>query len=842
MNETHRPRTDTAAPPRPRPREVRPPLASLQAAAGNRAVTEAIQRAAGGQRRNSVDGAEAAATATVGRGRSGSVPGLGGSGAAPAGGEREQWARWREEAQAEKQRAEAQRLRDEAEAKEQRLRLTAGGVRRNSLDGSSKGRSAGPAGRGRSGSVSEGVGAEGAVPAGAEREQWARWQEEAEATRQREEAEAQRLRDEAEAKEQRLRLTAGGARRNSVDGSSKGRPAGPTGRGRSGSVTEGAGAEGAARTGDDREQWAHWREEREAARRREEAEAAARQREEAEAARQREEAEAARQREQARAVRQREEAAAVGPREEPTAAPRQQEQAETARQREEAETARQREEAEAARQREQARAARQRQEDEAARQREADEARTAQTEQAEQTEQTEAAAETHQAQEQAKTGANETMKKIKQIFSVTNFKKRIDPVDTAVLRGSAPVGSGLRSDGHNTAVQGQFETGVNMLSTGAGLVNDVRGFLAAVKDRKKKGPEGHQADKDIKGKSAGAVTNTLMGTGDVSKATDNGLRNSGAALDGVDALAGIAGGTSVVFSGIIMGRDGTVIGKTVQKWKQLEQHARDNSQNVTAGRQLILEAVLNGLGSAQARLDEENARLAAAAAESDEARAAQGAVQQLQSEIDVRKEMLRGHLAALNQYVIGKQKNKIMKRSVNMGGNLVRAVGGVLTIVTLAGAMGGPAAPITGGVAAGLIGGVAVYKGVKGATKRYNSVRHPEQYARTTAAQEGKEPTVKPDNARRRDGMLEAVKVTKSVEQGERQLMAQELYALAAGPDVPVGAHVPPEIRASARDLLVKIKCGPEKHRQSQEEWDESLNDPGRQDTWEKTIAKQIAS
>jgi hypothetical protein len=252
--------------------------------------------------------------------------------------------------------------------------------------------------------------------------------------------------------------------------------------------------------------------------------------------------------------------------------------------------------------------------------------------------------------------------------------------------------------------------------------------------------------------------------------------------------------------------------------------------------------VLDNLGAAKARLDEENAKLTGPQIEPAQEAAARNAIQQIQSEIDIRKGMLRGHLAALNQYVIGKQKNKIYKRTANLGGNVVRAVGGALAIVTVAGAMGGPAAPITGGVAAGIIGGVAVYKGVKAGTNRYNAVRNPMEYARTTSAQAGTEKSPNFEKAGRRKATAEAFKVTKSVEQGERQLMAQELYALAAGPNVPVGANVPEEIRASARDLLRKIKCGPDKHKQSPEEWNESLNDPERQEAWEKAIAKQIAS
>lgn len=84
--------------------------------------------------------------------------------------------------------------------------------------------------------------------------------------------------------------------------------------------------------------------------------------------------------------------------------------------------------------------------------------------------------------------------------------------------------------------------------------------------------------------------------------------------------------------------------------------------------------------------------------------------------------------------------------------------------------------------------------------------------------------------------------VTHSIKQGKRQLNAQELYAQAAGPAVPVGENVPEDIRSQAREFLRKLKCSPVKHNQTEEQWLESLNDPDLQTEWEGAIAKALSS
>lgn len=77
---------------------------------------------------------------------------------------------------------------------------------------------------------------------------------------------------------------------------------------------------------------------------------------------------------------------------------------------------------------------------------------------------------------------------------------------------------------------------------------------------------------------------------------------------------------------------------------------------------------------------------------------------------------------------------------------------------------------------------------------------------------------------------------------GERQAMARKIYGLAAGPDVPGSGSTTPELRQSARELLIALKAGPAQHKLDAEAWELTLNDPAKRDGWVKEIAEQLAS
>ncbi|MEU4148626.1 hypothetical protein [Streptomyces parvulus] len=443
--------------------------------------------------------------------------------------------------------------------------------------------------------------------------------------------------------------------------------------------------------------------------------------------------------------------------------------------------------------------------------------------------------------------------RFKETFSLTKAKQRIDPADTAVLRGSAPVGGPLRSDAtqdanqglvRSTAQQGQVETGVNVVNSALGIVNDGRDVAAGYKGRNGKGPESHQDRKKLRGKTAGLATNTLMGVNDVTKITDNAVRNA-ENLAGVAPLGATGGALTMGFSTLIAARDTVVIKDTFDKRKKLKEHF----QGEAAARTRRLQDVLDELGTSTGNLVRECAKLSGA--QGDSADGVMQAIDRERGGIDGLRHELMGHLAAARDYTVDKQNRKLRKRAADLTGNVARTAAGAVAVAAVAGAVSGPIGPaVAGGAAAAALGGLAVHKGRKKAVKRYDSVRHPDKHARPTTAQEGTEETEATEprmskdgkGGRKRDAWAEAFKVTKGIKQGKRQFNAQEIYALAAGPAVPVGRNVPDDIRRQARDFLKDLKCDPARHNQTEEEWEASLNDPAQQKEWEGVIAKQLAS
>ncbi|MFD5652107.1 hypothetical protein [Streptomyces sp. NPDC127039] len=469
---------------------------------------------------------------------------------------------------------------------------------------------------------------------------------------------------------------------------------------------------------------------------------------------------------------------------------------------------------------------------------------TGQATQATQATQTEQSGQTGQTAEQEKPGR---FKRFTKAFGLTNLKKMGDPGDTLVLRGTAPSGAAARAaagDAHQapafgTPQQQMFESTHNIGITGLGLANDTRGFISAMRTKKDvQGADAHQADKDKKGKSAGMLTNTAMLAGDGMKVGGAAAKNSGI-VEGVAAAEQGVGVTTGIFSVGIGAREARAIYLTSNKRDALIEHSL---KDVNAVRTRTLQLVLNRLGEVNAELVEK------AAAESD-AQAGPTA-EEMRSLADSRAEMgrlreeLREHLASGQQYAIHKQDNKIIKRAVSLGGNVLRTAGGILVVIALAGTLATPAAPAVGATAGAVLGGLAAYKGGKGGYKRAESVRHPDKWRRTTLAQGETQYTEAgvEDKGSKWRAALESIKVTKSIEQGERQLRAQEIYALAAGPAVPVGRNVPEDIRVEARGLLLDLKCDPARRKESAKEWSDSLNDPEQQEDWEKYIAKQLAS
>ncbi|MEU4984628.1 hypothetical protein [Streptomyces sp. NPDC021969] len=432
----------------------------------------------------------------------------------------------------------------------------------------------------------------------------------------------------------------------------------------------------------------------------------------------------------------------------------------------------------------------------------------------------------------------------------TKAKSWIDVPDLAALRLSAPYSGTQRSEAtrlgatgtvHDTAVQQLVENPINLASDATGTFND----LAALKDsfakRKESGPASHGHRKNVNTKPLAATTNALMTANDVVKITDNSMRIAND-VAGVAELGAAGGGLNIGFSALTAGREFKVLKDTHAQREQLKEHFKGE----VAKRDRKLQEVLDALGAANTRLAQESIRLAAA--EPGAEAAALQAVEDERTRIDGLRQELMGHLAAGRDYAVKKKKRKLRHRATNLTGNLARTAAGGVAVAAAAGAVsGGIGAGVVGGTTALALGGYAAEKGLRKGNKRYNSVRDHKKHARTTLAQAGapapKTPRLDEDGrGRRSDAWKEAVMVTHPIEQGKRQLNAQEIYAQAAGPAVPVGENVPEDVRRKARAFLKSLKCGPKEHNQKEEQWLDSLNDPDLQTEWEEAIAKALSS
>ncbi|MFA3876662.1 hypothetical protein ABS735_23710 [Streptomyces sp. MMCC 100] len=435
-------------------------------------------------------------------------------------------------------------------------------------------------------------------------------------------------------------------------------------------------------------------------------------------------------------------------------------------------------------------------------------------------------------------------------------KKVLDTPDTMATRVNMPMESGLRTHANttsddgllaNTAIMGQVGSGINAVTDALGVLNDLRTLNTARKSGDDTGPASHKPRKDKRGKPLGAASGSAMVTGDVSSAVNAGVKNAGN-LAGVPALGELSGGATIVFSMIAVLREIPVVWKTFTKKsdiKAVDLEAPDGVERAEA----MLQDVLDQMGRARAGLAQAQAQQAQAAGPSNAAGAAADVspdVLAFTQEVDRLHGQLLAELVRLREYARHKQHTKLAKRITNLGGNSVRTAAGSLAIAAAAGAVSGPAAPAVAGVAAAFLLGNALYKGARAGSNRYVEARHPDRWARPTLAQDENEATRSgtpaAEGVGRGDAVAEFFKVTKSVKQGERHYMAQELYALAAGPDVRVGRDVPDDIRDSARALLKVLKASPDKHGLTEQQWADSLNDPAQQSAWEKEITNQLSS
>ncbi|WP_217144060.1 hypothetical protein [Streptomyces sp. AC627_RSS907] len=454
---------------------------------------------------------------------------------------------------------------------------------------------------------------------------------------------------------------------------------------------------------------------------------------------------------------------------------------------------------------------------------------------------------------------DELLKKATELLD--KVKKNLEPTDNMAKGAQAPTSAGLGqtagSSGngaltHDAAAAGTSGASWNLLTELTGVVVNSLDALKNLRDSKKKktGAAHHTASKKSKVKGADAVVGTAS-TGSYGAAIAKDATKLQAAADTATAAevsgifsaitglwkgaraAGRVGGATRKYNRIKnLGDAGTVhaewLTRLLAEETQAAQQVEEAQANVTAiveanrGRRPALwypaaQAANEALGEAYTRAREAHARAHDAQAH---ARA--------QREVET--------LGQAQQYAKKKQLTKIGKETVGgVVGEPAKAAGGVVAAVTAAGALGSnPAGWITAAVGAGLVLGVAGYKGGRAAKKRFEEAHHPERYT-----PEGEEV---PEAKSSWDSLKHSLKVWKKVSRHERQLMAHKIYSLAAGPDIPGSSDTTPEVRRSARELLVALKAGPDQHKMEQEDWETTLNDPEHTSAWLKEIAEQLAS
>ncbi|MCX4564073.1 hypothetical protein [Streptomyces sp. 2-1] len=431
------------------------------------------------------------------------------------------------------------------------------------------------------------------------------------------------------------------------------------------------------------------------------------------------------------------------------------------------------------------------------------------------------------------------------------FKKNLEPIDTFIKGFQTPTNAAFTQQAavsaneglkHSTAASGTSAASGNLLTEAAGTVVSGMDAYKNMQDAKKHetGANHHTAKKKAKTKGADAVVGAAN-SGSYSAAIAKEVTKVQKAADA--AVASEASGIASASIGAIKGmRSAFRVGGAARKYKEVKNlgdphlvHAgslarlnesREQAGWAAAEAYVALDAYWAHDG--QERLELVSEAIDAAWEAMGEARDTAESLQR--AEKDVEK------LSTVQAYAKKKQLTKMGKETVSGGGESTKAAAGIVTAVA-AGTVGLASNPVGWGLAgagAGLVLGVTMYKALRAATKRYEEVHHPERWA-----PKGETPE---EAASRKESLKHALKFWKKVSKGERQAMAREIYALAAGPDIPGSGSTTDEMRESARSLLIALKSGPAKHKLEPEAWVETLNDPAKTGDWIQEIAEQLAS
>ncbi|WP_329461052.1 hypothetical protein [Streptomyces sp. NBC_01431] len=432
------------------------------------------------------------------------------------------------------------------------------------------------------------------------------------------------------------------------------------------------------------------------------------------------------------------------------------------------------------------------------------------------------------------------------------FKKNLEPIDTFIKGVQTPTNAGFTQQAaaaaneglkHSTAASGTSAASENLLTEVTGTVVNGIDAYKNIRDAKKHetGAGHHMAKKKAKTKGADTVIGAA-GSASYSAGIAKEVTKLQKAADA--AVASEASGIASASVGAIKGiRAAFRVGGAASKYRKVKElgdphlvHAgslarlnesREQAEWAAAEAYVALDAYWDHEG--EGRLELVSEAIDAAWEATGEARDAAESLQR--AERDVEK------LSTVQEYAKKKQLIKIGKETIGGAlGESTKAAAGVVTAVT-AGTAGLASNPVGWGLAgagAGLVLGVTLYKALRAATKRYEEVRHPEYWA-----PESETPA---EAASRSESLKHALKFWQKVSKGERQAMAREIYALAAGPDIQGTGSTTAEMRDSARALLIALKSGPTNHKLEPEAWADSLNDPAKTTGWIKEIAEQLAS
>lgn len=434
---------------------------------------------------------------------------------------------------------------------------------------------------------------------------------------------------------------------------------------------------------------------------------------------------------------------------------------------------------------------------------------------------------------------------------IDRFKKNLEPIDTFVKGFQTPTNAGLTQQAaaaadeglkNSAAISGVSAASGNLLTESAGaLASGMDAYKNLLGARKQKTGAGHHvANKKAKTKGTDAVVS----------AAGSGSYSAGIAKEATKVQKAADAAVSAEASGIASASIGAIkatrsafrIGGAARKYKQVKALGDPHLVHEASLARLDESRVQANWAAAEAyvaldaywRPEDQGGGLEAvseavdAAQEAmDEAREAAESLQR--AEKDVEK------LSTAQGYAKKKQLTKIGKEAVSGGGESTKAAAGIVTAVAAGTGLlaSNPVGWGLAGAGAGLVFGVTMYKALRAATKRYEEVRHPERWAPAGET---------PAEASRTDSLAHALKFWKKVSKGERQAMAREIYALAAGPAIAGSDGTTDEMRESARALLIALKAGPAKHKLEPEAWVETLNDPAKSSGWIQEIAEQLAS